>query len=183
MKLELKRREAEHQMALELEAARGGHDVKVSEPSLKIKVPKLPFFDESKDNMDSYLSRFERYAEVQKLDRDMWSLHLSTLLKGKALDVYSRLSKESAFDYDTLKASLLKRFEMTEEGFRQRFHTCKPERGESFIQFITRSRSYLDKWFQLAKAELTYEGIMDFLVSDQLLSVSQRDLYLFLRVL
>lgn len=131
--------------------------------------------------MDSYLSRFERYTEAQKLDKEMWSIHLSTLLKGKALDIYSRLSKASAFDYDTLKASLLNLFELTGGGFRQCFHTCKPERGESLIQFITRSCSYIEKWFQLGKVELTLERVMDFLISDQLLSVCQRELYLFLK--
>lgn len=58
-------KEAEHQMAMELEEARRIKAPGVSKPSLQIKVPKLPFFDENKDNMDSYLSRFERYAESQ----------------------------------------------------------------------------------------------------------------------
>ena len=177
-------KEKAHVMALELEEARRKTSlagVKPVKTELQLRVPKLPPFDEVKDNMDSYLSRFERYAEVQKLDKDMWNVHLSTLLKGKALDVYSRLSKESAFEYDTLKASLLKRFELTEEGFRQRFHGCKPERGETFIQFITRSRSYIERWFQLGKVDPTYEGVLDFLIRDQLLSVSQRELYLFLK--
>ena len=31
---------------------------------VKPKMPKLPSFDDSKDNMDSYLRRLERYADV-----------------------------------------------------------------------------------------------------------------------
>ena len=31
--------------------------------------PKLPYFEESKDKMDSYLSRFEKYATANKWDK------------------------------------------------------------------------------------------------------------------
>lgn len=37
-----------------------------SEHSNNAKVPKMPFLDESKDDIDSYLRRFERYATAQK---------------------------------------------------------------------------------------------------------------------
>ncbi len=91
--------------------------------------PKLPYFDQDKDNMDSYLARFERYAEVQGWQKGQWSLHLSSLLKGKALDVYSRLALDDANDYTTLKTDLLKMFDLTADGFRKRFKTGRPEQG------------------------------------------------------
>ena len=37
-------------------------------------------------------------------------------LSGKALDVYSPLSEEAAVDYWQLKESLLKRYDLTEDG-------------------------------------------------------------------
>ena len=33
--------------------------------------PKLPYFEESKDKMDIYLSRFEKYAVTNKWDRSI----------------------------------------------------------------------------------------------------------------
>jgi len=51
-------------------------------------------------------------------------------LKGKALDVYARLPTEQAQDYDKLKEALLKRYMMTEEGYKQKFHGSKPEVGQ-----------------------------------------------------
>ncbi|KAK3576712.1 hypothetical protein CHS0354_005546 [Potamilus streckersoni] len=35
--------------------------------------------------------------------------------RGKALDVYSRLSRDDVFKYDVLKESLPKRYELTEQ--------------------------------------------------------------------
>ena len=34
--------------------------------------PKLPYFDESKDKMDSYLSRFEKYATANEWKKSVW---------------------------------------------------------------------------------------------------------------
>jgi len=71
------------------------------------KVPKMPYFDEERDFMDSYLGRFERFAETQKWKREHWAMYLSALQKGRALDVYSRMPPEQAGDYDRLKDALL----------------------------------------------------------------------------
>ena len=88
---------------------------------VKPKMPKLLSFDDSKDDMDSYLRRFERYADVMKWKKDMWATNLSALLKGRALDVYALLPPDQALDYDALKTALLKRFDLTEDGFKRKF--------------------------------------------------------------
>ena len=49
--------------------------------------PKLPYIDDSKDKMDSHLSRFEKYATANKWDPSLWAAYLSALLKGRDLDV------------------------------------------------------------------------------------------------
>ena len=163
--LDKRKAEEEHKLAVDLRS-------KGITGDSKVKGHKLPFFDEDKDNIDSYLLRFERYADLQGWKRDNWSVHLSALLKGKALDVYSRLSASDALDYDKLKDALLQRFEMTEEGFRRRFRSGKPEKGETFVQYVSRAKNYLQRWFQLAKVEETYKAVVDFLLRDQLLSGS-----------
>ena len=85
------------------------------------KVPKMPYFDEERDFMDSYLGRFERFAETQKWKREHWAMYLSALLTGRALDVYSRMP-DQAGDYDRLKDALLKRYLLSADGFKKRFH-------------------------------------------------------------
>jgi len=60
---------------------------------------KGPFDD--KDDMDSYLHRFERYAELQNWRRVVWTVYLAALLKGKALDVYARLTPEQSQQFIT----------------------------------------------------------------------------------
>ncbi|XP_065921901.1 uncharacterized protein [Magallana gigas] len=118
------------------------------------KIPKLHFFDDSHDEMDSYLLRFERYAEAQRWDRSDWAINLSALLKGKALDVYALMPKTDAFDYNTLKTALLRRFELTDDGFKKKFRSCRPDPSETFSQFAVRLSSYFDRWIEMAKERL-----------------------------
>jgi len=68
-----------------------------------IKAPKMPYFDEDKDFMDSYLNRFEKFAVSQNADKTTWALSLSALLLGRALDVYSMMSKDDVNDYEKLQ--------------------------------------------------------------------------------
>ena len=141
--------------------------------------PKLPYFEESKDKMDSYLSRFEKYATANKWDKNVWAAYLSALLKGRALDVYDRLSTEDAADYDKLKD--VKNFDMTERGFRKKFRYSRPERSETFIQFSSRLCSYLNKWLTMAKVEKSFEAVCDFMARDQFLEACSRELFVHLK--
>ena len=100
----------------------------------------MPYYDEEKDFMDSYLNRFEKFATCQNWDE---SNCLSALLRGRALDVYSMMSKDDVNDYKKLKSALLKRYQLTADGFRKRFRSSVPEPGESPVQFITCLENYL----------------------------------------
>ena len=103
------------------------------------------------------------------------------MLQGRALDVYALLPFDKAKDYDELKSALLKRFELTEDGFRQKFRGCRPENGETFQQFAVRMGSYFDRWLEMSKVKPTYDGLYDLMLRDQFLSICNRDLLLFLK--
>ncbi|XP_052696354.1 uncharacterized protein LOC128175021 isoform X2 [Crassostrea angulata] len=141
----------------------------------------IPAFEDGKDEMDSYLRTFERYAELQQWPKTSWAMSLSALLKGRALDVYALLTKEDALDYDKLKLALLQRYELTEDGFKRKFRSAKPDVGETFVQYSVRMSSYLQRWLKMAHIAETYEALFDLVLRDQFLNVCNRDLILFLK--
>jgi len=147
---------------------------------LRIRGPKMSPFDE-KDDLDAYLHRFERYAELQRWPRKTWAIYLAALLKGNALAVYSRLTPEQSREYDTLKTALLKRYELTEEGYRTKFYEAKPETGESPPQFIVRLENYFMRWANLAKIEHTFDGLRTLLVRERYLATCPKPLQVFLK--
>ena len=71
------------------------------------KSPKIPVFSDGTDMIDSYIQRFELFAQANSWRREEWAQALSTLLTGKASDVYSRLSDEDSGNYEKLKSALL----------------------------------------------------------------------------
>ncbi|XP_021346945.1 uncharacterized protein LOC110446230 [Mizuhopecten yessoensis] len=174
----LQRAVEDRRMQLELQQQTPG---RAAPDRVVLRGPKLPPFEDTKDNMDSYLQRFERYATAQKCDRDIWGANLSALLKGKALDVFSRLPVEQALVFDELKKALLKRIEKTEEGFRKAFRSSRPESGESFGQFPLRLVSYFERWVEMTKTDKTYEGVKDLITRDEFIDCCGRDLALFLK--
>ncbi|XP_021349824.1 uncharacterized protein LOC110448095 [Mizuhopecten yessoensis] len=177
------RAEMEHKRKLELHQA-GILDVTSDTSRVSMNTPrgpKLPAFDEGKDSMDAYIQRFEVYATAQRWNRDQWGTNLSALLKGKALEVFSRLPVSQALNFDYLKKALLLRFEKTETGFRKSFRSTRPEGGETFAQFVIRLESYLERWTEMAGAEKTYEGLKDIMMKDQFICGCSQDLSLFLK--
>ena len=164
-----------------IEAETYSHPWGPKEKSSNPRSPKLPYFDEHTDRMDSYLTRFESYALSNKWDPSMWASYLSALLKGRALEVFVRLSRDDQSDYGQIKEALLTNFDLTERSFRKKFRDCRPEKAETFRQFSGRLASYLDKWLGLAKVEKTYEAVCDFLARDQFLDCCSHELYLYLK--
>jgi hypothetical protein len=71
--------------------------------------------DEQKDNMNTFLERFEHFALAQKWHKYIWAVGLSPLLTGKDLDVYTSMPASQASDYDELKKALIKRYQLMEK--------------------------------------------------------------------
>ena len=149
--------------------------------TIKGKSPRILAFNEGKDEMDSYLFRFERYATAQKWEPDTWATGQSALLQGKALNDCALMPKEDASNYDKLKVALLKIFELTEKEFKREYKKCRPENGETFQQFTTRMKSYFTRLIHMASEGKTFEGLQDFILRAQLTFICNRDLELFLR--
>ena len=178
--VELKKIEAEVELK-KIEAETTSHPWGPKEKSSNPRSPKLPYFDEHTDKMDSYLTRLESYALSNKWDPSMWASYLSALLKGRALEVFLRLSRDDRSDYGQIKEALLTNFNLTERSFLKKFRDCRPEKAETFRQFSGRLASYLDKWLGLAKVERTYEAACDFLARDQFLDCCSHELNLYLK--
>ena len=142
----------------------------------RTKAPVLPGFVDGKDNLDSNLLRFERYATAAGWERSVWATRLSPLLSGRALDVY-----EQARDYDQQQKALLQRYDFTEQGYRERFRGAKPEGQESPSQFIVRISNYFDKWVELAGGDKTYKGVLELMMREQFTNFCPKDVSMFLK--
>ena len=145
------------------------------------KSPKLTSFIDEKDELDSYLLHFERYAENAGWEKDTWAIKLSALLTGRAMDVYTRMSDTDASDYDKLKKALLTRHNYTEDGYRKRFREATPETEETPDQFVIRLKNYLAKWLELSgSSPVNFDSFVDLIVKEQFINACAEDFAMYL---
>jgi len=91
------------------------------------------------------------------------------------------LPADQANNYGQLKASLLKRCQLSADGFKKRFRTAKPEFGETPTQFLTRIGNYLQRWIELAKTEKTFDGLKTLMIQEQYFSVCPKEMAMHLK--
>ena len=179
-KIEAEKELALKELELKAQQSQAGASLAATPPprNKDAKSPKLPSFVDEKDELDSYLLRFERYAENASWEKDTWAIKLSALLTGRAMDVYT---DADASDYDKLKKVLLTRYNYTEDGYRKRFREATPETEETPDQFVIRLKNYLAKWLELSgSSPQNFDALVDLIVKEQFINACSEDLAMYL---
>ena len=73
------------------------------------------------DDVEAYLTRFERLMTVHRVDRTLWVVHLAPQLAGRAQQAYAALPSDTAGDYEEVKKAILRRYDISSETYRQWF--------------------------------------------------------------
>ena len=77
---------------------------------------------------------------------ERWAFKLATQLTGKAQQAYAALPAEEAGDYTKVKLAILRRYDISEETYRQRFRAAKKAEGESYRELVARLQDLEQKW-------------------------------------
>ena len=116
----------------------GGGQVRLPKPTLQKLGPE--------DDIEHFLSTFERIATQQGWPGEVWATQLAGLLTGKALAAYAGLSGEKAASYDEVKAAVLHRFDVNEETYRRRFRSDRKKAEESYQNWGSRLKDHFTQW-------------------------------------
>ena len=102
--------------------------VNAQRPS-KSPMPKMDKFDENRDRIDSYIARFENYAENTTWSDVDKANAFSCYLVGVPLDIYHSLSAASQRKFSAIKEELLKHNKISEASYKSRFFNsrCKKD--------------------------------------------------------
>ena len=108
-------------------------------------------------------------------------MRLSSVPKGKALQLYHSVDDGVAADYPQLKTALLEKCCLTAETYRTKLRKAKPRDGEIFKQFVARLGVCLTRWVDMAGKEKTYEDLADLLLLEQFMSSVPQETATFIR--
>ena len=128
------------------------------------------------DDIESFLSTFERVADQQKWPKRQWSLQLAGLLTGKALDAYAKLSSEEANSYDITKARILEEFKIDSQAYRKRFREEKKSVSETYQSYARRLKELARRWLTTNQdnetaddcCKMTLDNLLETLAIEQL---------------
>ena len=67
---------------------------------------------------------------------------------GKAQKAYAALSPAEARDYDQLNRPILRRYDITDESYRQRFRSGRRGKEESNRELVARLNNLAGKWLK-----------------------------------
>jgi len=104
----------------------------------------LPKFNEH--DPDVFFSLFETIAEEGKWPSAIRVLMLQTVITGKAQEAYAALTLEERRNYDKVKVTILKAYELVPEAYRQRFRSWRKGDRQTHSEVVRELVSHFDRW-------------------------------------
>ncbi len=81
-------------------------------------------------------------------------------LIGKAQEVCAALPIEASLDYDTVKAAVLRAYELVPEAYRQKFRACSKQAKQTYVEFAREKKTLFERWC-LASKITTFEELQE----------------------
>ena len=99
-------------------------------------------------DIESYLTTFKRIMKAYDVDPARWAYKLAPQLTGKAQQAYATLDPDEAESYASVKAVILRRYNIHEETYRKRFRGLRLKSGETPTELATRLADVANKWLK-----------------------------------
>ena len=103
--------------------------------------------------------------QLGRVSEDLWTLKLAPQMIGKGQQAYAAMNTTDAADYRKVKEAILRRYDINEETYRQRFRSGQKKAGEAYGELAVRLHDLASKW--LAGCG-TVEEVLERLVVEQL---------------
>ncbi|KAL2095443.1 hypothetical protein ACEWY4_010162 [Coilia grayii] len=133
-------------------------------------IPKL----EDTDDIEQYLTTFERLARAYRWPREDWAVFLVPYLTGKARSAYVAMDVGQSMDYDRVKEAILAKYEINAEVYRRRFREPDVRVGETPRELYNRLKDLFDKWIR--PSTKTVEEVAEVLILEQFMRTLAPDI-------
>uniref|UniRef100_UPI003590198A uncharacterized protein n=1 Tax=Myxine glutinosa TaxID=7769 RepID=UPI003590198A len=104
----------------------------------------VPPFNEKE--VANFFSHFEKVAQLLNWPEESWTILVQSVLVGKAQDIYSALPIDQCADYEVLKKTIPKAYELVPEAYRQKFRNARKRESETHVEFSRMQETMFDRW-------------------------------------
>ena len=108
--------------------------------------------------------------------KEVWATQVAGLLSGKAMAAYAALTQDDAIVYDKVKEAILRRYEINEETYRQRFRQDRKRGEESYREYADRLGDHFTRWVSSQSVPLK-----ELVMLEQFIAGVPEDLQIWLR--
>ena len=115
------------------------------------------------DEVDKFFAHFERVATTLKWPREVWTMTLQCVFKGKAQEAYSALPLEDAADYEKVKQAVLRMYSLVPEAYRQKFRGYHKPEALSYVEFVREKEMLCDRWLN-SQGVTTFQALRDLII-------------------
>lgn len=120
---------------------------------------------------------FERTTSAYRVPREQWVFKLAPQITGKAQQAFAYPIDTD--NYDMVKASILRRYNISKETYRQRLRSVPPRRnGETHGELAIRVVDLMEKWSCVRVGEvrelMALEQLLNTLPTDVRVWISER---------
>lgn len=180
--MELESQRTEWESKKELEKYRIDHVPQVRPPDHNINgfeaYRLVPKFDE--DHVAEFFQRFEKLAKGNGWPEHKWSTLAQSVFTGKALKAFDALSAEEALNYEVLKSTVLRMYELRPEAYRLKFRNSRKRPHESHLEFVKYNRDLFRAWQRSERVENDFNKLEELLLMEHFLSKLEPDVKLYL---
>ncbi|GFX97321.1 transposon Tf2-6 polyprotein [Trichonephila clavipes] len=138
-----------------------------------IKTLSLPVPTRS-ENFNLFFQSLERTFLTKKINDEYKSEILINLLGERAHNVLLYIKKEELNDYEKLKSTVLREFQLTPRECLNSFKNAVKSSGETYIQFAARLTANFQYYCSLRKVN-SFESLCDLLISDKLFETLNKE--------
>lgn len=130
------------------------------------------------DDIESYLTTFERMMTAYEVPRSRWVFQLAPQLTAKAQQAYTALSTSDAADYTKVKEAILVRYNINSETYRQRVRGVRKQPNETYPELATRVLDLTNKW---TRECTTVQELREVIAMEQFLNTLPENLRIWVR--
>ncbi|XP_041851996.1 uncharacterized protein LOC121646930 [Melanotaenia boesemani] len=124
----------------------------------------MPSFRENE--VDCFFTAFERVAIALKWPKECWSVLIQCKITGKAQEVVSSLPLLDCQDYDTIKSTILKAYELVPEAYRQKFCSHRKNSSHTHVEFAREKSNLFDKWCAACSVK-SFEALRELILLEE----------------
>ena len=138
----------------------------------------MPAFQD--DDIEKWFQVFEKAALSAKWPKSSWVLLLQSRMKGKAQEAFAALPASEIGDYQNVKKTILLKYSLVPEAYRQKYRELKKKDNETYAGFAYESELLFDRWCTSVEVGTDFDKMRPLILVEQFRNSVSSDISVYL---